>query len=326
MPIDQYGRNIHYLRISVTDHCNMRCIYCMPEDKIFRPNEALLQTDEMLRLTRIFARMGVDKVRLTGGEPTVHPDIVPLVAGIRAIPGIKQIVMTTNGVRLAKLAEPLKAAGLNRVNVSLDTTERETFHKITLRDYFDKAMVGIEAAESAGLTPIKINAVIVRGFNDDSILDIAALTLYHNWQVRFIEMMPLGGPTDTQQQGVVTMQEMISRIESEFGKLKVGNDGKLDGEARIYKINGSKGDLGFISSVSNPFCAYCTRARITSDGKLRLCLLREDEVDLMGPMRAGASDEDLRQIIVNGIWRKPWGHGLADGDIAMNRAMNEIGG
>jgi GTP 3',8-cyclase len=187
-------------------------------------------------------------------------------------------------------------------------------------------MEGILAAEAAGLVPMKINAVIVRGFNDDAVLDIAALTLYHNWQVRFIEMMPLGGPTDTQQQNVVTMQEMITRIESEFGKLIPGNDGKLDGEARIFKVNGAKGDLGFISSVSNPFCAYCTRARITSDGKLRLCLLREDEVDLMGPMRAGASDEDLRQIISNGIWKKPWGHGLAEGQIAMNRAMNEIGG
>jgi cyclic pyranopterin phosphate synthase len=326
MPLDLFGRNIHYLRVSVTDHCNLRCIYCMPEEMIFRPSAELLTSAEILRLVALFTRLGVDKVRLTGGEPTVHPEIVEITRGIHAIPGINQITMTTNGVRLVKLAEPLKQAGLDRVNISLDTTDRHEFKKISMRDYFDHAMNGIVAAENAGLTPIKINTVIVRGVNDEAVLDIAALTLYHNWQVRFIELMPLGGATDVQQKGIVTMQEMVDKIENEFGKLRVGNGGNLDGEARIMKINGAKGDLGFISSVSNPFCASCTRARITSDGKLRLCLLREDEVDLLTPMRAGASDEDLRRLIIEGIWHKPWGHGLADGVVATNRAMSEIGG
>lgn len=326
MALDQYGRNIHYLRISVTDHCNLRCIYCMPEDIHFRPNDELMTSDEIIRFANLFAKLGVDKIRLTGGEPTVHPEIVSIVNRIHAIPGIKSITMTTNGVRLPKLAESLKMAGLERVNISLDTTDRETFKKITLRDYFDHAMAGVQAAESAGLVPIKLNAVIVKGFNEEAILDIAALTLYNSWQVRFIEMMPLGGVTDIQQNLIISTNEMIGKIESEFGKLRIGNGGKLDGEAMIYKINGSKGDIGFISSVSKPFCASCTRARITSDGKLRLCLLQEDEVDLLAPMRSGASDEDLRKLIIEGIWKKPWGHGLATGKIAINRNMSEIGG
>ncbi len=326
MPLDQYGRNIHYLRISVTDHCNLRCIYCMPEDVKFLPNDKSTSVDEILRLTEILASMGVDKVRLTGGEPTVHPDIVEIVSRIHKIPGIRTITMTTNGVRLPALVKPLKLAGLDRINISLDTTDREVFKKITLRDYFDASMKGIEAAESSGLTPVKINSVIMKGFNDDSILDIAALSLYHSWQIRFIEMMPLGSPIDLQQNYIITAAEIIERVESEFGRLQVVNNGKLDGEAAIYKINGAKGELGFISSVSKPFCAYCTRTRLTSDGKLRLCLLREGEVDLLSPLRSGATDEDIRKLIVDGIWQKPWGHGLADGELAVNRNMNEIGG
>lgn len=326
MPLDRFGRNIRYLRVSLTDHCNLRCVYCMPEEQIFRPNAELLQTEEFLRLIRIFTQMGVDKIRLTGGEPTVYPDLIEIVQDIKEIRGIREITMTTNGIRLVTLAEPLKRAGLDRVNVSLDTTDRHTFKRMTLRDYFNQAVAGIQAAEEAGLTPLKINAVIMRGFNEDAILDIAALTLSHPWQVRFIELMPLGGQTETQQTSVVTTGEMISRIEEEFGTLIPVNGGRLDGEAVLYKINGSQGNLGFISSVSQPFCAYCARARITADGKLRLCLLREDEIDLREPLRSGADDEQLRQMIASGIWRKPWGHGLADGEIAQNRAMNEIGG
>jgi GTP 3',8-cyclase len=326
MPLDLFGRNIHYLRISITDHCNLRCIYCMPEDKKFRPNQELMCKDEILRITSIFAGMGVDKIRLTGGEPTVNPNIISIVEGIAAIPGVKSISMTTNGVLLEKLAKPLKQAGLERVNISLDTTDPNENKILTRRDFFDQVWKGIVAAEEVGLVPIKINAVIVRGINEEAIIDISALTLTHPWQVRFIEMMPLGGPTDIQTKLVVTTHEMMEKIESEFGKLKIGNDGNLEGEARIYKINGAQGDLGFISSVSKPFCAECTRARLTSDGKLRLCLLQEDEVDLLTPLRAGASDDDLRHIIVNGIWKKPWGHGLANGQLATNRAMNEIGG
>lgn len=326
MPLDTFGRNIHYLRISVTDHCNLRCVYCMPENMVFRPREEMLSTPEILRLTRIFANMGVDKIRLTGGEPTVHPEIVQIVKGVSSIPGIDSVSMTTNGVLLPKLAQPLKDAGLERVNISLDSLDPKEFQKITRRDSFDKVWQGILESERVGLLPMKLNAVVVRGYNDDNIIDLAALTLTHPWQVRFIEMMPFDGTTDLQVNQVVTTKEVISRIESEFKQLEVGNDGKLDGEAMIYRIPGAAGTLGFISSVSKPFCAFCTRARLTADGKLRLCLLKEDEVDLLSPMRSGADDEELRQLIGNGIWKKPWGHDLAHGDIPLNRTMSEIGG
>ncbi len=326
MPIDHFGRNIHYLRISLTDHCNLRCVYCMPENMTFRPKHELMTTDEIFRLTRIFAKMGVDKIRLTGGEPTVHPDIVNIVSGITAIPNIKSVSMTTNGVLLDKLAVPLAKAGLERVNVSLDTTDPTEFLQITRRNSYQKVWEGIMAAESAGLLPIKLNSVIVRGFNDENIPNLAQLTIEHNWQVRFIEMMPFGGTTDLQTHQVVTTNEVISILEAAFGKLEIINNGKMDGEAVMYRIPGAPGQVGFISSVTKPFCAFCTRARLTADGKLRLCLLRENEVDLLTPLRDGASDEDLRQLIVSGIWEKPWGHGLAAGEIPLNRTMSEIGG
>ena len=298
----------------------------MPENMVFRPKQELMATDEIFRLTQLFARMGVDKIRLTGGEPTVHPDIVQIVDGITHIPGIRSVSMTTNGVLLEKLAVRLAQAGLERVNVSLDTTDPTEFFQITRRNSYDKVWGGIQAAEAAGLLPIKLNAVIVRGFNDKHIPNMAKLSIEHNWQVRFIEMMPFGGTTDLQTHQVVTSTEVIGIIESAFGKLESINGGKMDGEAVMYQIPGAPGQVGFISSVSKPFCAFCTRARLTADGKLRLCLLRENEVDLLTPMRNGATDEDLRQMIVTGIWDKPWGHGLADGEIPLNRTMSEIGG
>ncbi len=326
MAIDRFGRNIHYLRISLTDHCNLRCVYCMPEDMTFRPNAELMQDDEVLQFVRLFARLGFDKIRLTGGEPTVRAHIVDLVRGISAVPGIRSLSMTTNGVLLGKLAKPLKEAGLQRVNISLDTLDPDRFKRITRWGSFEQVWQGILASEAAGLVPLKINAVVVRGFNDQDIVDIARLTLDHPWQVRFIEMMPFGGATELQTAQVVTAQEMLERITEALGPAQTANGGKLDGEARLYRLDGAKGDLGFISSVTQPFCAACTRARLTADGKLRLCLLREKEVDLLTPLRAGASLEDLRQIILDGVWQKPWGHGLAQGEIATNRVMSEIGG
>jgi cyclic pyranopterin phosphate synthase len=182
------------------------------------------------------------------------------------------------------------------------------------------------AAEKAGLTPVKINAVAVKGYNEDDLVDLAALTVERPWQVRFIEMMPFASATDVQVSQVLTMEQVKRNIESEFGQLEVANDGKLDGEAQVFHIRGGQGNLGFISSVTHPFCSDCTRARLTADGKLRLCLLREKEVDLLTPLRAGATLEELRRLILDGVWEKPWGHGLADGYIPLNRAMNQIGG
>jgi GTP 3',8-cyclase len=298
----------------------------MPEDMTFRPSAELMQDDELMTLTRLFVTLGFDKFRLTGGEPTVRAHIVDLVREMTALSGVRSLSMTTNGLLLGKLAQPLKEAGLDRVNVSLDTLDPVRFKKLTRWGKLDQVWEGIQAAENAGLTPVKINVVVVRGYNDQDVPSLARLTYNYPWQVRFIEMMPFGGATDLQKSQVVTTAQLQAQITASVGKLEPVNDGKLDGEARLYRLPGAAGELGFISSVSLPFCASCTRARLTSDGKLRLCLLREKEVDLLTPLRAGASIEDLRQLIVGGIWHKPWGHGLADGEIALNRTMSEIGG
>ena len=326
MAIDRFGRNIHYLRISLTDHCNLRCIYCMPEDQTFRPNADLMQDDEILLLTKLFASLGFDKIRLTGGEPTVRAHVVDIVRGIASTPGIKSVSMTTNGVLLSRMAEKLADAGLQRVNISIDTLNPAKFNRLTRWGDVEDVWEGIFAAEKAGLTPIKLNAVVVKGYNESDVVDLARLTLDHPWQIRFIEMMPFGGVTDVQTGQVITAHEIRERIEDSLGDMETANGGKLDGEARLFRLPNAKGDVGFISSVTNPFCASCTRARLTADGLLRLCLLREKEVDLLTPLRAGATLDDLRQIILDGVWEKPWGHGLADGVIHLNRAMNEIGG
>ena len=326
MAFDRFGRKIHYLRISLTDHCNLRCIYCMPEEMTYRPPAEMMQDDEVLLLTRLFADLGFDKIRLTGGEPTVRAHIVDIVRGIASTPGIRHVTLTTNGVLLSKLSKPLAAAGLERVNVSIDTLNPAKFKRLTRGGDIEDVWEGILAAEAAGLTPVKLNAVVVRGYNEEDVVDLARLTREHPWQVRFIEMMPFGGATDLQTGQMVSAKDIQGRIEQALGPLVPANGGQLDGEARIYRIPDAQGDIGFISSVSAPFCADCTRARLTPDGILRMCLLREYEIDLLTPLRAGASLEDLRKMVLEAIWNKPWGHGLADGEIPLNRVMSEIGG
>ena len=326
MAYDRFGRRIHYLRISLTDHCNLRCVYCMPEDMTFRPNAELMQDEEILELVRLFAGLGIDKVRLTGGEPTVRAGVVDLVRQIAQVPGIGSVSMTTNGVLFSRLARPLARAGLQRVNFSLDTLNPEKFRRLTRRGSLQDVWDGIYAAEEAGLTPVKINAVVVREYSDADAVELARLTYEHPWQVRFIEMMPFAGDTEFQRSLVVTAEELKARLEPALGRLEPVNGGGLDGEARLFRLPGARGDIGFISSVSQPFCADCTRARLTADGRLRLCLLREDEVDLLGPLRAGAGPAELRQIILEGIWRKPWGNRLSQGEVPLNRTMSEIGG
>lgn len=326
MALDRFGRAISYLRISLTDHCNLRCVYCMPEEMTFRPSAELMQDDEVIFLVRLFANLGFHKIRLTGGEPTVRAHIVDLVRSMAQTPGMRTISMTTNGILLDRLAFPLVEAGLKRVNISLDTLDPEKFHRLTRWGHLEDVWAGIRAAEEAGLAPIKLNAVIVRGYNEADVVDLARLTYQHAWQVRFIEMMPFAGATELQIEQMVTAQEMQERIQVALGPMELVNGGNLDGEARLYHLLGAKGDLGFISTVTQPFCASCNRARLTADGRLRLCLLREGEVDLLTPLRAGATLEELRQLILEGIWNKPWGHGLAEGIIPLNRVMSEIGG
>src|SRR5271157_2871170 len=326
MAIDRFGRNLHYLRISLTDRCNLRCVYCMPEHVSFRPLAEMMQDEELFLLVRLFATLGFDKIRLTGGEPTVRAHIVDVVREVAAIAGIRSLSMTTNGLLLSKLARPLKEAGLQRVNVSVDTLNPARFKELTRWGALDKVWDGILEAETAGLTPIKINSVVVRGMNDCDVVEMARLTYEHPWQVRFIEMMPFAGATELQRSQVITAKEIQQQICSSLGPLLPVHEGELDGEARIYRLSGALGEVGFISSVSLPFCASCSRARLTADGKLRLCLLREKELDLLTPLRHGASLEDLRRLIVESIWQKPWGHGLAEGEVPLNRMMSEIGG
>lgn len=326
MSLDRFGRNINYLRISLTDRCNLRCVYCMPEDMTFRPRAELLQDDEILRLVRIFAELGFHKFRLTGGEPTVRANVVDIVRGISQTPGVRTVVMTTNGLLLARQAQALAEAGLRRVNISIDTVDPEKFRKLTRWGKVEDVWEGIEAAEAAGLE-VKLNAVVVRNYNDrEDVVQLAALTQKRNWQVRFIEMMPFGDVADFQQAGIVPEAELRATIAEALGPLELLNGGALDGEARLYRLQDGVGSLGFISTVTEPFCAGCTRVRLTADGRLRLCLLRENEVNLLDPLREGASDAEMKALIEEAIWWKPWGHSLDEDVIPLNRVMSEIGG
>jgi cyclic pyranopterin phosphate synthase len=325
MALDSFGRNIRYLRISLTDRCNMRCVYCMPEEMTFSPRDELLTAGEILTVARAARDLGFDKIRLTGGEPTVRPELSDIVRGISAL-GFRAISMTTNGLRLRELARPLKEAGLERVNVSVDTLDAVKFRRITRWGKLETVLEGIRAAEAARLVPIKINAVVVRGYNDEDVSDLAALTLEHPWQIRFIEMMPFGQVAQFAQDGVVSQQEVIARISARLGPLEPVDDGKLDGEARLFRLRGAQAAVGFISTVTNPFCSSCSRVRLTADGKLRLCLLRDDEGDLRSLLRNGASFEALRERMSALIFRKPWGHGLPENVIPMQRVMSQIGG
>lgn len=327
MALDRFGRNINYLRISLTDRCNLRCVYCMPVNMTFRPRAELLQDAELYQLLPIFAKLlGFNKFRLTGGEPTLRENIVEIVRSIADLPDAPEVAMTTNGVLLGQLAAPLAAAGLRRVNISIDTLDPEKFHQITRWGKLDDVWRGMQAAADAGLR-VKLNAVVVRGFNDQQdVVDLARLTYEFPWQVRFIEMMPFGEVSDFQQQNTVSEDELLGVIGQHLQPPELLNQGTLDGEARLYQLPGALGTLGFISSVTKPFCAGCNRARLTADGRLRLCLLRDKELDLLTPLRQGASVDELQALIEEGIWWKSWGHGLAAQEVPMNRVMSEIGG
>jgi GTP 3',8-cyclase len=322
---DQYGRAIRDLRVSLTDRCNLRCVYCMPEDVVFKPRNEILTDDEILLLVRVAAELGVRKIRLTGGEPTVRPNLVELVQRISGVPGIQDLGMTTNAVRFSQLAGPLAAAGLQRVNVSLDSLDRAKFRAITRWGNLDDVLAGLDSAQRAGLHPIKINTVVVRGFNDDGVVDLARLTLEHDWAVRFIEMMPFGSVAGFQTDAYVPSKETMAHIEAALGPLQPLDVSGYD-PARVYQLDRAHGTIGFISSVSQPFCAQCGRLRLTAEGRLRLCLLRDDEADLRTPLRNGASYEEMRERFRAAAYRKPWGHGLARGVIPRRRIMSQIGG
>lgn len=323
---DAYERPISYLRVSVTDRCNLRCVYCMPEEGVsLRAHSQILSFEEITRIVAAAARLGIFRVRLTGGEPLARLGLVNLVSMIREIPEVEDLSLTTNGILLPSVAEPLAAAGLNRVNVSLDTLRPERYRAITRRGDLANVLQGIEAAHRAGLEPVKINMVVIRGLNDDEVVDFARHTMILGWHVRYIEVMPLGGGSHWAGDGFVSNDEVRESVERELGPLRpvTSNGG---GPARYYRLPEGIGTIGFISPVSQHFCHSCNRLRLTADGHLRPCLLSDQEIDIRTPLRAGASDEELLDIVAKAVAAKPARHRLQEGRAPEGRKMVEIGG
>jgi cyclic pyranopterin phosphate synthase len=324
---DEFGRAISYLRVSVTDRCNLRCVYCMPAEGVPKGAHAdMLRYEELALVVRAAAELGISKVRLTGGEPLARLGLAEFVAMVAAIPGIDDIAMTTNGTLLARHAASLAAAGLHRVNISLDTLRADRFAQITRRGRLDDVYAGIETAQTAGLAPIKFNMVVVRGLNDDEVGDMARQTLTHGWHVRFIELMPIGANVSWAGDGVVPIPEIRAHIEAEVGALEPVHGPTGNGPARYYQLAGSEGTIGFISALSNHFCATCNRLRLTADGRLRPCLLSDEEIDLRDALRAGAGLQGMKALLAQAIRSKPERHRLAEAVLARDRTMAEIGG
>jgi len=310
--VDMFARSITYLRVSLTDHCNLRCIYCTPKgnDTKLAPGE-LLSYEELLRVIGIAVDMGIRKVRLTGGEPLVRRDILSFIKGLAAIPELDDIRLTTNGVFLGSLAEDLYCAGIRKLNISLDTMQRERFREITGADCFAQVWDSIEKVEQLGFSPIKINMVVMRGINDDELLDFGRLSIERNYQVRFIEFMPIGKGTAWERGKYLPTGEMQERLAS-LGRLLPQEAGRKEGPARIYRIEGAKGSLGFISPLSNHFCDRCNRLRLTSEGRLRSCLLNDWEMDIKKVLREGGSDRQVREALTAAVLNKPKGHALGN--------------
>jgi cyclic pyranopterin phosphate synthase len=326
---DPFGRNISYLRISVTDRCNLRCRYCMPDGYLGgeKPN-GVLSYEELALVGEAMVRCGVRKFRITGGEPLIRRDLHILIGYLNAFPEVCDIALSTNAVLLGRHAKNLKAAGLRRVNVSLDTLRPETFKQISQNQSLEPVLDGIAAAEEVGLAPIKINAVVMRGVNDDEICDLARLTVEKSWAVRFIEVMPMGQNPGAQEKMYVSAAEMRVRLESEFGPLEEAESEEHAGPANEFRISGARGRVGFITPLSHTFCATCNRVRLTPTGKLRLCLFGEAGVDLREPVRSGASVDDLVGIIRTALADKPESHQLALGYSGPEApvTMSQIGG
>jgi len=323
---DTWQRQINYFRISVTDHCNLHCIYCSVGEVPFLRHEDILSYEEIEKVVRAAAEMGINKVRLTGGEPLMRPDFTELVRMLARIDGIDDISLTTNGTLLARYAYELKEAGLKRVNISLDTLKRERFKRITGLDKLNDVLAGIEAAHRTGLEPVKINMVPMPGINDDELVDFARKSIDDGWHVRYIEFMPIGIPNG-EISGMITTREIKKRI-SVLGELEpyIGLQGS--GPARYFRFPGANGTVGFITAMTEHFCQSCNRLRMTADGNLRPCLLAEDEVNIKDTLRAGAGTDELKRLIQQAVNMKRKEHNL-DGKIAPvknGRPMCQIGG
>jgi len=320
---DSFQRPVDYLRISVTDRCNLRCIYCMPAEGInLLPHEDVLSYEEIHRVAATAAELGIKKVRITGGEPLVRIDLSRLIRMLAQIDAIDDIALTTNGILLAQYADELKTAGLRRVNISLDTLKPDKLKLITRGGDLDSVLEGIDAAGAAGLNPIKINAVVMAGSNDDELLDFARKTIEEGWHVRFIEHMPFN--RELADSSFVPVNEMQERL-AVLGELEPCTV-KGNGPAKYYRLPQAKGTIGFITPVSQHFCFHCNRLRLTADGKLRPCLLSEREVDLRQPLRQGISAEELKKLIKRAVDSKPRQHKLAQGYVPQDRPFSQVGG
>ena len=328
--IDKYQRKIEYVRISLTDRCNLRCRYCMPEGGIEKLSHGdILTFDEIVRVVQALASLGVRKVRLTGGEPLVRRGIVDLVREIRAVPGIEQVVLTTNGVLLDELAEPLVAAGLSGVNISLDTLRPEAFAEITRRPLYQRVETGIEKLRALGMENIKFNCVPIEGVNEAEIPALVGMARNQAVKVRFIELMPIGCAYDVGYKGVA-MDKVRQLIERAYGTMKPAGikEGAVNGPAVYYRLPGFKGEVGFIDAMEHKFCASCNRVRLTAEGFLKLCLNAKTGLDIRQLLRSGIRDDNLRLAIYQAIYHKPEEHFFLDkhNEARDSRAMVQVGG
>ena len=315
--IDSFGRPITYLRLSVTELCDLRCRYCMPEEGVCKlRHDQMLTEEEMVRAVQAAAKLGIEKVRITGGEPLTKPNILSICHRVAQVPGIRDVSITTNGIRLPELAVPLRQAGVQRINISLDTLRPEKYTYITRRGSLDKALAGLEAALNAGFDQVKINAVLIGGFNDEEIPALAALTRTWPIDVRFIELMPMAGNRDFGPESYIPVSRVLEKLPEAVSE-------KEEGVARLYRLPGARGRVGLISPLSQHFCASCNRIRLTADGKLKPCLHSAEEISIKGLDDAAMLDR-MRQA----IWGKPQCHG-ALGPLSRSetpRSMNQIGG
>jgi GTP 3',8-cyclase len=325
--VDSFGRIHNNLRISVTDRCNIRCTYCMPETVRFLPQADLLSFEEIERFVRVAATLGIDKIRLTGGEPLVRRDLPKLVAKLATLPGIKDVGLTTNGILLAPMAQPLWDAGLRRINVSLDTMDPTRFRELTRRDGWEQVIDGILAAKAVGFDPVKLNAIAIKGVTEDEVVPLARFSREHGLELRFIEYMPLDAGNLWEREKVLFACEILEILAKEVGPLAPAPDQDPRAPAMDYDYVDGGGRIGLIASVSRPFCGSCNRVRLTADGKLRNCLFALDETDLRPLLRSEAGDEAIAQALRASVLGKWEGHEINTARfIKPERLMHSIGG
>jgi GTP 3',8-cyclase len=324
--LDTFGRVHNNLRISVTDRCNLRCTYCMPEEVVFMDKHELLSFEEITRFVEIVAPLGIDKIRLTGGEPLLRRDLTRLVSMICKVPGIKDVGLTTNGLLLAPLAQPLFDAGLRRINISLDALDAERFRELARRDGLALVLEGICAAQKAGFNPVKINAVSIRGVTEHEVVPLARFARENALELRFIEYMPIGAD-QWEREKVYFAHEILERLELEVGALVPATDYDPKAPAMEFEYVDGGGRVGIIASVSRPFCLSCNRVRLTADGKLRNCLFALSEVDLKPLLRGNAADEEIASLVRGNVWEKWEGHEINTARfVKPGRTMHAIGG